>query len=253
MSNNNLYAFILSFLASIATFIGALFVFIKTNDSKKIVITSLSFAAGVMFFVSFFDLIPSSFKLMIKHHNMVNSIIVISLSISIGIIISKILDYYISINSKNNKLYKIGIINMVAIVVHNIPEGIITFLSTTSNIKIGIALSFAIAMHNVPEGISISIPIYYSTKSKKKALLYTLISAVGEIVGTLIASLFLLNYINSDLLAIIYALTAGIMIYISMFELLVNSLEMAKIMDIILYFITGSFIMLISHSLLNLL
>ena len=85
---------------------------------------------------------------------------------------------------------------MIAIILHNVPEGIATFISSSKDISLGISLAIAITLHNIPEGISISIPIYYSTKSKFKALLYTFISGVSEPIGALIAYLFLSKYIN---------------------------------------------------------
>ena len=107
------------------------------------------------------------------------------------------------------------------LIIHNIPEGIITYITSYKNIHLGIKLSLAIALHNIPEGIIISIPLYYSTNSRKKALLYTSISGFSELFGAVIAKVFLAN-ITNNVLGIILAVTAGIMIYISIFELLLN-------------------------------
>lgn len=109
---------------------------------------------------------------------------------------------------------------MLAIILHNIPEGIATFISTTKDTSLGISLATSIALHNIPEGISISIPIYYATKSKKKAIIYTLISALSEPLGALLTYLFLLPFISDTLLGILFSLIAGIMLHISLTELL---------------------------------
>ena len=85
---------------------------------------------------------------------------------------------------------------MIAIILHNLPEGIATFVATSSDVKLGLSLAIAIAMHNIPEGISISVPIYYSTGSKKRAIFYTLVSALSEPLGALLAFIFLKNFIN---------------------------------------------------------
>ena len=109
---------------------------------------------------------------------------------------------------------------MLAIILHNIPEGIITFITASSNMTLGISLAIAIALHNIPEGISISVPIYYSTKSKFKALSYTFISAISELFGAFITFLFLKNFINNTIIGILFAIVAGIMLNISLCKLL---------------------------------
>lgn len=128
------------------------------------------------------------------------------------------------VNNSDN-LYKVGIISMLAIILHNIPEGIVTFISTTKCTTLGISLTTAIALHNIPEGISIGVPIYYSTKSKKKAFLYTLISALSEPFGALLTYIFLFPYINDFVLGLLFSLIAGIMLQISFCELIPESKE----------------------------
>ena len=182
MNNINI-AFILTILAGLSTLLGIIPCLIKTNKKNNIICASLSFASGVMLSISTLDLIPESFKL-IKISQSIIKLLIIFISIITGIIISKIIN--LKINQKsNNSLYKVGIISMIAIIIHNIPEGIITFISTTKNIKLGISLAIAIALHNIPEGISISIPIFYSTNNKYKAILYTLISGLSELFGAI--------------------------------------------------------------------
>ena len=122
-------------------------------------------------------------------------------------------------------LYKAGMISMIALIIHNVPEGIVTFLTSNHNIKLGITLAISIALHNVPEGISISVPIYYSTKSKKKAFLYTFISGMSEFIGAVIAFLLFRKFDNNFFFGCLYSLTSGIMLYISVVELLPTSLK----------------------------
>ena len=135
---------------------------------------------------------------------------------------------------------------MLVIMMHNIPEGIATFITTTNNIKLGITLTIAIALHNIPEGISISIPIYYSTNSKLNAFLYTLISGLSEPIGAIIAYLFLAKYVDDSVLGLIYSLIAGMMINISINELYKESISYNK-KNTFIYFIIGSFIMILNH------
>ena len=125
MPNSTLYAFILSFLAGISTLIGALVIFFDKNKNSKIVSISLSFAAGVMVCVSLTDLLPNCFNMILDTKNVFPKIILSLIFMVIGIIISMLIDKYLpnDYEKSNNKgLYKIGIISMVAIILHNIPE-----------------------------------------------------------------------------------------------------------------------------------
>ena len=116
-------------------------------------------------------------------------------------------------NSSN--LYRVGILSMIALMIHNLPEGILTFLSSSVDIKLGLKLSIAIMLHNIPEGIAIAVPIYYSTGSRGKAVINTLISGLSEPIGALLAYLFLYKYMSNFLISIILLFVAGIMISIS--------------------------------------
>ena len=224
MMNNTLIAFLLTFIAGFSTMLGVLVIYIKSKDHNKIIMASLSFAAGVMITVSITDLIPESILLLGNNLKNSTTIIISILAIVLGIIISMIIDYYLPdkpiSNTKDKSLFKVGIISMIAIILHNLPEGIATFVATSSDVKLGISLTLAIAMHNIPEGISISVPIYYSTGSKKKAIFYTLISALSEPLGALLAFIFLKSFINDTILGILFSLIAGIMLQISFCELL---------------------------------
>ena len=104
---------------------------------------------------------------------------------------------------------------MIALMIHNIPEGILTFLTSSVDIKLGVKLSIAIMMHNIPEGIAIAIPLFYSTKSKIKAIKNTLISGLSEPFGALLAYLFLYRFMSNTLIGVILLFVAGIMISIS--------------------------------------
>ena len=157
MSNSTLYAFILSFLAGLSTVIGSFIIYFDKNKNSKIVWISLSFAAGVMICVSITDLLPNSFKTILNVTNIFPRLILTLIFLVIGIIISMLIDKYLPSNYEktNNKgLYKIGIISMVAIILHNIPEGIATFITSSNNLKLGITLTIAIALHNIPEDCS---------------------------------------------------------------------------------------------------
>ena len=245
-----MYAFLLSFIAGISTLIGFLFIFIK-KDREGVISKALGFASGVMITISLIDLIPNSLDLIIKNYKFIRAIFLVLIGFLIGIIISSIIDLKVGeVSKKENKLYKLGIITMLVIMMHNIPEGIATFITTTNDIKLGIVLTIAIALHNIPEGISISIPIYYSTNNKIKAFFYTFVSGMSELFGAIIAYLFLAKFINNTILGILYSIIAGMMINIGINELYKESIIYNK-KNTIIYFIIGSFIMILNHILFS--
>lgn len=255
MPNRCLYAFILSFLAGISTVIGALVIFFDKRKNNKIVEVSLSFAAGVMMCVSLTDLLPNSFRMILDNNNLFPKIILSLIFMTFGIIISMLIDKYLpddNLNTDNKGLYKIGIISMVAIVLHNIPEGIATFITSTNNLKLGITLTIAIALHNIPEGISIAVPIYHSTNNKLKAFLYALLSGMSEVLGSILAYLFLAPLINDYVMAALYAIIAGIMIHISVYELIPGAYKEGTLKSVLKYFLIGFGVMILSHILMSL-
>ena len=222
--------------------LGTIFIFKKKNENM--IIASLAFASGVMFTVSITDLIPESYSMLINIFPKFPAILYVLIFIVSGIILSMIIDKYIP---TDNNLYRVGVFAMLAIVIHNIPEGIATFMATNVNVMLGISLTIAIALHNIPEGISISIPIYYATNSKFKAIFYTFISAIFEPFGALITYLFLSNYINDRIMGFLFGIIAGIMIHISMYELLPTSKKYNNLKITYLFFILGVILMLINH------
>ncbi len=243
---NTVQAFILTTLAGFSTMIGALFIFFKKKDT--LVMKALAFAAGVMITVSLTDLIPEGQSLLKAHVNSWTVIFITFLFLLIGILISISINHYLPESSKNNsKLYRVGIISMLAIIIHNIPEGIATFITSSHNLSLGISLSIAIALHNIPEGISISIPIFYASKSRKKAIFYTFISGMSELFGALLAFFLLGSIITESIMGMIYITIAGIMIHISLNELLPTSLNYHFEKKSLLYFGLGVGVMLMNH------
>lgn len=239
--NSVVLNFVITFISGLSTMLGTIIIFIKNKNKNKIISYSLIFSSSIMLFISIFDLLPSSFNYFNKFYLFVPSLLLVFIYSIFG---SLLIRYINNKNCSDNSLYKVGIISLFALVLHNIPEGIITFISTEKNLTLGLSLSISIALHNIPEGIAISIPIYYAEGSKKKALIYTLIAALSEPFGAVIAYLFL-NRINDYLFSIILAFTAGIMIYISIFELFKESIKYYN-RNLFLVFAIGIIIMLIS-------
>ena len=230
-------------IAGLSTLIGMIPIYIKFKNTNRLICISLSFAAGVMLSVSIFSLLPESFDLLRNELRIIPSIVLMLIFFLVGILISSILDRIFQ--NLNNKLYKIGIINTLALMIHNIPEGILTFSTTTNNISLGLTLALSIMCHNIPEGISISVPIYYSTKSRKKVFFYTAISGFSEVLGAVLTYLFLYKFINDYFIGVILSLTIGIMVHISLFELFPNSMVYKMKKTSFLAFLVGFLLMMV--------
>lgn len=242
---NNYLPLIIPTIAGLTTILGIIPTYFKFNQNK-IINSSISFSLGVMLTISIISLIPESLHYL--NRNLIESIIYILIFINIGILTNRLIDRKVSIN---NNLYKLGIVSMIAIIMHNIPEGIITSITTEKNLSLGISTSIGIALHNIPEGISISIPIYFATKSRKKAYIYTTLSGLSELLGALISIILLKNFINNFILAFILGITAGIMIDISINELLKESLSYNNKKITIPSILLGIVIMLICKYIFN--
>lgn len=243
-------AFLLTFIAGLSTMLGSIFIFFK--DRKNIILKySLSFASGVMICVSIIDLIPESLKLLSKANReeaFIKSFIFILIGMFISFLIDKCIPEFD--DKKEGKLFKVGIFSMIAIILHNIPEGIATFLSSATNLKLGIAITTAITLHNIPEGISISVPIYKASNNRKKTLLYTFVSGMSEPFGAIIAFLFLAPFINDNIMGILLSLIAGLMIHIGSIKLLPTALKYKEKKKTFIFFIIGILFMYLSHVLM---
>ena len=149
----------------------------------------------------------------------------------IGLIIAAIIDVFVpheefddDINDKPHKnLYRVGFVSMLAMMLHNFPEGIATFMAGYTDPTLGVSIGLAIAFHNIPEGISVAMPIYFATGDKVTALKYTFISGIAEPIGAILAFAVLKPFISEVVLGAIFAVVAGIMIYISFEELIPTS------------------------------
>ena len=128
-------------------------------------------------------------------------------------------------NDSNNKLLRMGLFTALAITIHNFPEGLATFMSALYEPTLAIPIAVAIAIHNIPEGIAVSVPVYYATGDKKKAFFYSFLSGLSEPVGAIVGYLLLRPYINELVFGILFAGVAGIMVFISLDELLPSARE----------------------------
>jgi len=233
-----LIAFGLTLFAGLATGIGGMLAFFTKRTNIKFLSIALGFSAGVMIYVSFAELFLQSKESLILELGEATGLWVAVLAFFVGIILVALIDRFIPYfenpheihrveemgksrqASKYKKLFRMGLITALAIALHNFPEGLAAFASALTSIKTGIIIAVAIAIHNIPEGIAVSIPIYYATGSKKKALFYSFLSGVSEPLGALIGYFILFSFFNGAVIGILFALVAGIMVFISLDQLL---------------------------------
>lgn len=245
-------AFVITTLAGLSTLIGMIPVLFPIKNKDKLITFALAFSAGVMLTVSLIDLIPESIHYLQVSNKIFPSILFCLIFITLGILFSSFIDKEMESEKKySSKLYKLGIISMLAIMMHNIPEGIATFISYQKNASLGLTLAISIALHNIPEGISIAIPIFYATKNKKKAFLYTFISALSEPLGAILAYLFLSKFVTPMIMGLLLSAIAGIMIHISCYELLPNAKNYRDQKTVIKAFLLGTFIMFLCIKVLH--
>lgn len=226
---NNIYIpLLLSLIAGISTIIGSLLIFIKIKRIGEFITFSLSFSLGIMFLISIFDLIPSSVPVLIGKYNYLYGIPICILTFLLGYLSINKINKKIEKSTNKSSLYKIGVLSMISLMLHNFPEGMAVFIGAYTNINIGIRLCIAIMLHNIPEGIAISIPLYYSGVGKKKTFLYTLFSGLSEPLGALLAYLLFKNFINNIFLAFILLFVAGLMVSLSINDMLKEAINYNK-------------------------
>jgi zinc transporter, ZIP family len=224
------YKFILSLLisllAGLSTLIGYFIIYIKVKNINKFLSFFLTLSFSIMINISIFELIPHATIYFLNKYNFILIITIITFIFTISQILVKRVGEIVNKKVKiHSNLYNIGILSTIVLFMHNMPEGVATFISSYNNLKLGITLSFSIIMHNIPEGINIALPIYYATHSKRNAFKYVFICALAEPIGALLAYLLLYN-INSDyLLNITLLIVSGIMLSISINEIFPESIK----------------------------
>ncbi|MDR2854351.1 MAG: zinc transporter ZupT [Prevotellaceae bacterium] len=239
MDNNFLFALVLTMLAGLSTGIGSAIAFFTKRTNTKLLSVALGFSAGVMIYVSFVEILPQAFSLAKISHSLHSDMFVV-LAFFIGIGIIFLIDALIpesenphemhnveelqAVNPQiNSELKRTGILMALAIAIHNFPEGIATFASAVVAPDIAVPIAIAIAIHNIPEGIAVSVPIFYATGNRSKAFWLSLLSGMAEPLGGVLGFLFIMKYMNEFGLSMLMAAVAGIMVFISVDELLPGS------------------------------
>ena len=241
--DNVLLAFALTLFAGLSTGIGSAIAFLTKKTNKKFLSLSLGFSAGVMIYVSFVEIFPTAQEALRESYSEKIADVIVAISFFAGMgliaIIDKLIPSYENPHEvksvecmeakqpHDKKLMRMGIFSALAIGIHNFPEGLATFIAGLSNPEIAYPIAFAIAIHNIPEGIAVSVPIFFATGSRKKAFKLSFLSGLSEPLGAIIGFFLIYTFIgiNSVILGILFALVAGIMVFISLDELLPTAKE----------------------------
>lgn len=229
---------LISFIAGISTVIGSIFIFIniKKKNINKFITYCLSLSLIIMILISITELIPVSLKNIMIFYKFPLSLLLICVIPIIGYSSIKFID---KISSNTNNLYKLGIINMIVLILHNMPEGIITYLSSLEDTSLGIKLCIAIMLHNIPEGIAIAVPIYYGTRSKTKAVGMSLVSGLSEPLGAVLTHILFKNMITTKILSVILLFVGAIMITLSINKLFPEAEKLKEPKFIYIGILTG--------------
>lgn len=259
------FALLLTVLAGLSTGIGSLIAFFIRKPNTSYLSLLLGLSAGVMVYISFTELLGTAIEDV--------GFLKANIAFFIGIIVFALIDILVPHSYEEESaadhrfglegeskgkpmsmaaLKRGGIFIALGIAIHNFPEGLITFsAAATGDMSLGIMIAVAVALHNIPEGIAVSVPILYSTGSRKKAFGYSFLSGLAEPVGALIGFLVLMPFLTPDILSMTLAFVAGIMVYISLDEILPMAHRYGREHLVIIGVVAGMAIMASSLLLLN--
>ncbi|MGD2250619.1 MAG: zinc transporter ZupT [Candidatus Methanofastidiosia archaeon] len=253
-------ALLLTTIAGLSTGIGSAIAYFIKNPKKSYLSFSLGFSGGVMIYVSFVELLPTAMETIGDHTSFIAFFVGVLFIGAIDMVIpeaenpheyKELCNENVQITTQNDSnLMRAGVLTALAVGIHNFPEGLATFGLALSDVRLGAFIAMAIAIHNVPEGISVSVPIFYATGDRKKAAIYSFLSGIAEPVGAVIGFALLLPFLSPGVLAALLAFVGGIMVYISVDELLPMAHSYGYGHTVITGIVLGMFVMGVSLLLL---
>ncbi len=237
-----LFAFSLTLFAGLATGIGSALSLLTNRTNTRFLSVALGFSAGVMIYVSFVEIFFKAKEALVGSLGEKMGTWTTVGGFFFGILVIALIDKLIPSaenpheihtveemdgTSEEHKanLIRMGVFTALAIGIHNFPEGLATFTAALGDPNLGIPIAIAIAIHNIPEGIAVAVPIFYATGSKMKAFKLSFLSGLSEPIGALVGYLLLYRFFNDAVFGFIFASVAGIMVYISLDELLPSARE----------------------------
>lgn len=245
------FAFLLTLFAGLATGIGSLLALLTKRTNTKFLSVSLGFSAGVMIYVSMIEIFVKARESLVAVLGEKGGSWLTVAGFFAGMMVIALIDRFIPegdnpheikrvecyIDENGNQvcpipardpksnLLRTGLFTALAIAIHNFPEGLATFISGMQEPTLAIPIAVAIAIHNIPEGIAVSIPVYFSTGSKKKAFVYSFLSGLSEPLGAVVGFTLLRAFVNDLTFGVVFSMVAGIMVFISLDELLPSARE----------------------------
>jgi zinc transporter, ZIP family len=236
-------AFSLTLLAGLGTGVGSALAFFPRRTNTRFLSVSLGFSAGVMIYVSFVEILSKArldlSAAMGDRAGAWTAVLAFFAGIAATAIIDRLVPSYENPHEthrveemdqtgeerRRRELMRMGVLSAVAIAIHNFPEGLATFAAAMNDTHVGISIAIAIGLHNIPEGIAISVPVYYATNDRRKAFLYSFASGLCEPVGAVFGYFLLMRFVGDIVRGFVFALVAGIMVFISLDELLPTARE----------------------------
>jgi len=259
-----LFALGLTVFAGLSTGIGSALAFFSKKTNESFLSGALGFSAGVMIYVSMIEIFPKARASLENYYGDISKgYLITTIAFFGGVALIALIDKLVpnhenpheiydgtemeqSTEDRKKSLMRMGLFSALAIAIHNFPEGLATFMSAIQDPTLGISIAVAIAIHNIPEGIAVSVPVFYATGNRRKAFFYSLLSGLSEPVGALIGYFLLRNFLSEALFGIVFAGVAGIMVYISLDELLPTAEKYGKHHIAIGGLIAGMVVMAIS-------
>jgi zinc transporter, ZIP family len=266
IENNLLLAFALTTFAGLATGIGSALAFFTRATNTRFLSGALGFSGGVMIYVSFMEILPKSLAELTAGHGQVTgtwyAVLAFFAGMSLILIIDRLVPAYENPHEPRlieemrgpapqpENLLRMGKMTALAIAVHNFPEGLATFFATLSDPAIGVSIAIAVAIHNIPEGIAVAVPVYFATGSRRRAFYLSFLSGLAEPLGAVVGFLLLAPFFSPTLFGLIFAAVAGIMVFISLDELLPTARQYCSGHDAVYGTVAGMAVMAFSLLLL---
>ncbi|TCL67413.1 ZIP family zinc transporter [Hydrogenispora ethanolica] len=263
-ASNVALAFGLTVFAGLATGIGSFMAFFTKRTNTRFLSVALGFSAGVMIYVSMIEIFVKAREALTAELGKTAGAWWTAAAFFAGIFLIAIIDKLIP-SAENphelrhveelaergaappeQKLLRMGSFTALAIAIHNFPEGLATFTSALKDPSLGVMIAVAIAIHNIPEGIAVSVPIFFATGDRAKAFRLSFLSGLAEPLGALVGYLILASFFNGIVFGVLFAAVAGIMVFISLDELLPTAREYGEAHLAIYGLIAGMMVMAVS-------
>lgn len=261
--NHEFLAVGMTLIAGLSTGIGGLITYFSRKPNARFLSISLGFSAGVMLYVSMVELFAQSKETLSAALGGSGYPIAV-LSFFGGMLAITVIDRLVpeyenphemtyldgagedELAANSGKMMRMGLITALAITIHNFPEGMATFVSALQGEELALPITMAIAIHNIPEGVAVAVPIFYATRDRKKAFWYSLLSGLSEPFGAILGYLLLRPFMSDTLMGVVFGAIAGVMVYISLDELLPSAEEYGGHHQAMLGLIAGMAVMAVS-------